>query len=159
MCLGGVGYVELVAMLEQMGRYLLCSPFFSTVCLAANGLLVAGSEEQKAEYLPRIVEGTTATLAYTGSSGDWDLDAVEGTWERDGDNFKLNGTWRYVPDGHSAELLVIAAREAGSSGSQGISLFVISAETAGVAREWLPTMDQTRKRAQLVLSDVAVPRK
>ena len=44
----GLGYVELVAMLEQMGRYLFCSPFYSTVCLGANALLVAGSDEQKA---------------------------------------------------------------------------------------------------------------
>ena len=43
----GLGYVELVSMMEQMGRYLLCSPFFSTVCLAGNALLLAGSPEQK----------------------------------------------------------------------------------------------------------------
>ena len=55
----GLGYVELVAMLEQMGRYLLCSPFFSTVCLATNTLLLAGSEAQKSEYLPRIRKALT----------------------------------------------------------------------------------------------------
>src|SRR6478736_10080196 len=64
----GLGYVELAAVLEQMGRVLLCSPFFSTVCLGANSLLVAGTETQQAEYLPQIAEGTlTATLAYIGT--------------------------------------------------------------------------------------------
>ena len=153
----GLGYVELVATLEQMGRYLLCSPFFSTVCLAVNALLVAGNEEQKALYLPQIVEGKTATLAYTGAGGRWDADAVEGVYRRQGDDYILDGTWRYVPDGHSADLLVIAAREEGSGGEEGISLFVLPAETAGVEREWLPTVDQTRKQAELRLANVAVP--
>jgi len=152
----GLGYVELVAMLEQMGRYLLCSPFFATVCLGANSLLVAGTDAQKARYLPRIVEGETATLAYTGANGRWDASAVEGTWKRDGDEFLLDGCWRYVPDGHSASVLVVAAREEGSQGREGISLFVLPADTAGISREWLPTMDQTRKQGQLVLDGVRV---
>ena len=65
----GLGYVELVAMMEQMGRYLLCSPYFSTVCLGANALLVAGNEEQKSHWLGEICAGQlTATLALNGSS-------------------------------------------------------------------------------------------
>jgi alkylation response protein AidB-like acyl-CoA dehydrogenase len=152
----GLGYVELVAMLEQMGRYLLCSPYFSTVCMAGNALLVAGSEAQKAEYLPQIIAGRTATLAYTGSNGRWDAEAVQGTFERDGDNVILNGVWRYVPDGHSADLLIVAAREAGSEGEQGIGLFVLAADSGGISREWLPTMDQTRKQGQITLNNVRV---
>lgn len=150
----GLGYVELVATLEQMGRYLLCSPFYSTVCLAANALLVAGTQEQKAEYLPQIAAGTTGTMAYTGASGRWDANAVEAVWEPDGNGYRINGTCRYVPDGHTAELLVLAARAPGSTGQEGISLFVLPAATAGISREWLPTMDQTRKLAQLVFADL-----
>jgi len=153
----GLGYVELVATLEQMGRYLLCSPFFSTVCLGANALLLAGDEQQKTDYLGRIAAGTTATLAYTGVSGRWDAEAVEATWTREGDDYRLDGCWRYVPDGHTAELLIVAAREAGSAGEQGISLFVLPADTAGVTREWLPTVDQTRKQAQLTMAAVTLP--
>jgi len=153
----GLGYVELVAMLEQMGRHLFCAPFYSTVCLAANALLVAGSQEQKAHYLPQIVAGSTATLAYTGSSGRWDASSVEVICEQVGDGYKLNGSYRYVPDGHSAELLVLAAREPGSAGEAGISLFVMPADTAGISRQWLPTMDQTRKQAQLTLDEVSLP--
>jgi alkylation response protein AidB-like acyl-CoA dehydrogenase len=155
----GLGYVELVATLEQMGRYLLCSPFFSTVCLGVNALLVAGTEEQKEHYLPQIVAGKTATLAYTGPSGGWGAEAVTGTWRRDSDSegYVLSGNWRYVPDGHSAEILIIAAREEGSSGEAGISLFIIPADSPGIEREWLPTMDQTRKQAELRLTDVMVP--
>ena len=153
----GLGYVELVAMLEQMGRHLFCSPFYSTVCLAANALLVAGNEAQKAQYLPQIVAGTTATLAYTGVSGRWDADAVDVVCQKAGDAYTLSGRYRYVPDGHSAQLLVVAARLPGSAGEQGISLFVLPADTAGITRQWLPTMDQTRKQAELVFDNVSVP--
>lgn len=153
----GLGYVELVAVAEQMGRYLLCSPFFSTVCLGVNALLAAGSDEQHARYLVPLAEGSmTATLAYTGTSGHWDAQTVEVTCERDGEAFVLNGTLRYVPDGHTAGLLIVAGRAPGSEGEAGISLFAIDSGTAGVAQQWLPTMDQTRKQAQIVLSNVRV---
>jgi alkylation response protein AidB-like acyl-CoA dehydrogenase len=152
----GLGYVELVATLEQMGRYLFCSPFFSTVCLGVNALLVAGDEAQKNEWLPKIIEGATATLAYTGTAGRWDLNAVEGTCERDGEGYRVNGRWRFVPNGHSADVIVIAAREQGSSGSDGISLFVLPADTPGVSRAWLPTMDQTRRQGELKLDNVSL---
>ena len=153
----GLGYVELAAMLEQMGRFLLCSPFFSTVCLATNALLVAANEEQKARYLPKIAEGSvTGTLAYTGVNRRWDAAAVQATATRDGDDYVLNGTLRYVPNGHTADLLILAARRPDSVGEEGISLFVLAAGTAGIERQWLPTMDQTRKQASVVLTDVRV---
>ncbi|MBT4519369.1 MAG: acyl-CoA/acyl-ACP dehydrogenase [Halieaceae bacterium] len=152
----GLGYVELVAMQEQMGRYLLCAPFYATVCLATNALLVAASEQQKARYLPAIVSGTTATLAYTGSNGQWDADAVEAICTREGENYVISGNYRFVPDGHSAQLLVVAAREPGTRGEEGISLFVLPADCPGISRHWLPTMDQTRKQARLDFDKVTL---
>ena len=153
----GLGYVELAALLEQMGKHLLCSPFMSTVCLAANALMVAGTEEQKLNYLSQIAEGSlTATLAYTGASGRWDADGVEATYEQQGDNVSLNGVLRYVPDGHTADLLVVAARQAGTTGEDGIGLFLVHGNAAGVERSLLPTMDQTRKQAEIKLSDVNI---
>jgi alkylation response protein AidB-like acyl-CoA dehydrogenase len=153
----GLGYVEVVATMEQMGRYLLCSPYFSTVCLAANALLVAGSDAQKTEWLGRMCEGgLRATVAFNGGVSDWGAESVTATWQRDGDAYVLNGDYRYVVDGHSAELLVVAAREAGSVGEEGISLFLLPADTAGVSRQWLPTMDQARKQASVRLDNVSL---
>jgi alkylation response protein AidB-like acyl-CoA dehydrogenase len=153
----GLGYVELVVMLEQMGTYLLCSPFFSTVCLGANALMVAGTAAQKQNYLSQICEGgLTSTLAYTSSNGKWGANAVKTTVVSKGDNFVLNGTYRYVPDGHTAQLLVVAARAEGSEGEEGISLFTIPANTLGIKRTWLPTMDETRKQAEIVLDNVVL---
>ncbi|ARD46107.1 acyl-CoA dehydrogenase family protein [Colwellia sp. PAMC 21821] len=153
----GLGYVELVVLLEQMGRYLLCSPFFSTVCLGANALMIAGTEAQKQQYLSQICAGSlTATLAYTGSNGRWGSDAIEGVIDLQGENYVLNGTYRYVPDGHTADLLIVAARHKGSKGEAGISLFAICANTPGVSRTWLPTMDQTRKQAEIIFENVTL---
>lgn len=153
----GLGYVELVAMMEQMGRYLLCSPFFSTVCLAGNALLVAGSEEQKTQWLGQLCEGSlTATLAFNGGSRFWCAESVTATWRREGDGYVLNGDYRYVIDGHSADLLIVAAREEGSAGERGISLFLLQADTDGVNRTWLPTMDQARKQASVQLDNVSL---
>ena len=65
---GGSGYtyVELGVVLEEMGRALLCAPYFSTVVLAANTLIHSGDDAAKGEYLPGIASGETiATLAFT----------------------------------------------------------------------------------------------
>lgn len=152
----GLGFVELAALFEQMGRFLLCSPFLSN-CIATNAILAAGSDEQKQQWLPIIAEGgTTATLAYTGRVGGWDADAVTLEYAVQGASVILNGSLRYVPDGHTAGLLVVAAREAGTTGTNGIGLFLVPADSAGLAASWLPTMDQTRKQAQIDFSDVEV---
>ena len=154
----GLGYVELVALSEIMGASLLCAPFFSSVCLAGNALLVAGSEEQKQAYLPGIAEGTTrASLAYSGNSGDWTASTVAVIATRSGDEYCLQGTTSFVVDGHCADLLIVAARTEGSVGSEGVSLFVVPADSAGLGRRVLPTMDQTRRMAEITLEGVRVP--
>ena len=154
----GLGYVELAALFEQMGRYLLCAPYYSTVALATNALLVAGNEEQKSEYLTRIAAGElTGTLGWVSPGGSWDAQGVQATWEKTASGYALNGTLRYVPDGHTAGLLIVAARAKGSEGTEGISLFALPADTAGVERRWLPTLDQTRRQAEVVLQNAQLP--
>jgi len=154
----GLGCVELVALMEEMGRVLLCAPFFSTVGLAANAILLAGSEEQRQALLPGIAAGeTSATLALAEAGGRWEADAIEASARREGDEVVLSGTKSFVLDGHTAELLLVAAREPGSRGEDGLSLFHLPGEAVGVARRWLPSLDQTRRLAEVRLSDVRVP--
>jgi alkylation response protein AidB-like acyl-CoA dehydrogenase len=154
----GLGAVELTALMEEMGRVLLCAPFFSSVCLAGNALLSAGSEEQKREFLPAIAEGRTlATVAWTGPSGAPGAAGIAATVRRQGDEFVLRGAWRFVLDGLGADLLVVAARRAGSAGEEGVSLFALPSDTPGVDRCALPTMDPTRRLAEVTLRDVRVP--
>lgn len=153
----GLGYVELVALLEEMGKHLLCAPFFSTVCLGVNALRVAGTEAQKERYLGQIAgEGLRATLAWSGAGGRWDASAIDASFTLDDEGARLNGSLHYVPDGHTAELIVVAARRADRTGESGIGLFLVSAEAPGVSRNGVPTMDQTRRQASIELKDVRV---
>ncbi len=154
----GLGHVELVALLEVMGETLLCAPFFSSVCLAANALLVSGSEEHQSVHLPGIADGRTrATLAYPEPDGEWGAAGIRSLARRDGEGFVLNGRKRYVLDGHCADLLIVATRREGSEGEEGISLFVVPADSEGVERRLLPTMDQTRRQADIEFRDVHLP--
>jgi alkylation response protein AidB-like acyl-CoA dehydrogenase len=146
----GFGYVELVVVLEEMGRSLLCAPYFSTVALAANALLASGDEAAKEEYLPTIANGETiATLAFTEETGRWDLDGVTLAASVSGDGWALDGTKSYVLDGHTANLVLVAART-----NSGLSLFAVAGDADGLERTPLATMDQTRKQAKLGFSGV-----
>ncbi|MCB0994450.1 MAG: acyl-CoA/acyl-ACP dehydrogenase [Acidimicrobiales bacterium] len=145
----GFGYVELIVVLEEMGRALLCAPYFSTVVLAANTLIHAGDDAAAAELLPGIASGeTVATLAFTEENGRWDEAGITMEATADGDAWKLNGTKMYVLDGHTANLILVAAR----TGS-GVSLFRVDGDAAGLTRTALATMDQTRKQAKLEFSN------
>jgi alkylation response protein AidB-like acyl-CoA dehydrogenase len=147
----GLGQVELVGLMEEMGAALLCAPFFSTVCLAANALLVAGDEAQRKAWLPRIASGELlATLAFGGPTAE----GIEARWRRDGADYVLEGRARHVIDGHTAELILLAARAPGSSGAAGVSLFALEGDPAGLERRPRVSMDQTRRQAELQLHGV-----
>jgi hypothetical protein len=148
---GGAGfsYVELIVVLEEMGAALLCAPYFSTVALAANALLTSGDAAAKSAYLPGIAGGETiATLAITEPSGKWELDAISLPATKSGEGWVLNGVKSYVLDGHTASLILVAART-----DAGLSLFAVEAGAPGFSATALSTMDQTRKQAELTFSD------
>src|SRR4051812_11677772 len=137
----GYGWNELVLVFEEMGRALLCAPYFSTVALAANTLLSAADEEAQRDYLPQIASGETiATLALTEDGGRWDETGVTLTSAGD----RLRGHKMYVLDGHIASLILVAART-----DDGVGLFAVEGDAPGLERTQLVTMDQTRKQARL----------
>jgi alkylation response protein AidB-like acyl-CoA dehydrogenase len=144
----GFGYVELGIVFEEMGRSLLCAPYFSTVGLAAAALLSSGDEASMKTYLPGIAGGETiATLALTEDSGRWDLEAVTCTARADGDRYRLDGHKMFVIDGHVADLVLVVART-----EAGLSLLAVAGDADGLSRTALHTMDQTRKQARLEFS-------
>jgi alkylation response protein AidB-like acyl-CoA dehydrogenase len=145
----GLGFVELAILMEQMGRRLFCSPFFATACLATPALLLAANEAQKQRWLPAIAAGECrASLAWA-DAADQGPHACAVQVRREGTGFVLDGSVSLVVDGHSADLLIVAARSPGSQGEAGISLFAVPATVAGLKRRLLPTLDQTRKLAAL----------
>ncbi|HUO48732.1 MAG TPA: acyl-CoA dehydrogenase, partial [Acidimicrobiales bacterium] len=126
----------------------LCAPYFSTVALGANALLASGDEGAKKDLLPGIASGDTiATLALTEDTGRWDLDGITLAASESGGGWTLDGHKMFVIDGHSADLILVAARTA-----RGVSLFAVEGGAAGLTRTALATMDQTRKQARLEFS-------
>jgi alkylation response protein AidB-like acyl-CoA dehydrogenase len=155
----GFGMVELGIVTEEMGRALLCAPYFSTAVLATNAILNAGTEAQQSSLLPDLASGVRlAALAVTEPSGQWDPQAIELTATSDGDGFRLNGAKSYVVDGHVADLLVVAGRISGTAGRDGLALFTVSADAAGVTWSLLPAMDPTRKLTRIDFDSVQAQR-
>jgi alkylation response protein AidB-like acyl-CoA dehydrogenase len=148
--LGGSGFsfVELGVVLEEMGRVLLCAPFFSTVVLAANTLLLSGDDGAMKEWLPGIASGeVVATLALAEESGRWDESGIAATAVASADGWSLTGTKSYVIDGAVADLLLVAART-----PAGISLFAVRGDADGLTRTPLTTLDLTRRQARVELA-------
>jgi len=154
----GLDFVDLVVVLEEMGRTVLPGPFFSTVVLGGVAIAAGGSEAQKQQYLPRLAAGDLrVTLAHLEPSGRWDADGIQLEARARGGDVVLQGTKLFVPDGHVADVLVVAGRAPGSTGAQGISLYLVDAKARGVTVTPLKTMDQTRKLAEVAFDGVTVP--
>ncbi|MNZ79433.1 Acyl-CoA dehydrogenase [compost metagenome] len=148
----GLGFVEQAILLEQMGHHLLCSPFFASACLATPALLLGDNEALRQHWLPELAAGSlTATLAFRESRNGWH-DAEQPHATRDGDGWRLNGIYEAVIDGASADLLIVATRDDAGA----LRLFAVPANQAGIRRQALPTLDQTRRRARIELDQVAV---
>jgi alkylation response protein AidB-like acyl-CoA dehydrogenase len=144
----GLGSVELAVVLEEMGRTLVCAPYLSTAVLAANALLLGATENARAELLPQIAAGQTiATLAWTEPQRGWDAASVAMQAVPDGTAWRLDGTKTYVIDGHTANVLLVAART-----KEGLSLFSINGDADGVERSPLPTLDLTRKLTRVTFT-------
>ena len=154
----GLDFVDMVVVLEEMGRVVLPGPFFSTAILGGVALSDGGSAAQKLEFLPKLAAGELrATLAQLEPSGRWDADGIQLEAKPAGGGYRLSGTKLFVPDAHTSDLLIVAGRAPGSKGTEGLSLFLVDAKAPGVAITLLKTMDQTRKLCEVVLKDVAVP--
>ena len=153
---GGAGFtvLELGIILEEMGRALTPAPFLSSVVLGANTLLLAGTEEQKRELLPAVAAGERRlAAAFIEPDGSWDPEDLTTTATAAGPDVVVTGTKSFVVDGHSADTLIVAARnEAGS-----IDLYLVDSENSGVAASPLETMDMTRKQATVSFNSVRLP--
>src|SRR5881227_3430304 len=132
----GLGCVEAGVVMEEIGRTLMPSPFLSTAVLAASALSRAGSAAQQSEHLPKIAEGSLlAALALDEGAKHRPLQTKMQA-VRSGNGFKLNGAKAFVVDGHTADLLIVAARTAGTAGeANGLTLFLVNSKAKGLATE------------------------
>jgi alkylation response protein AidB-like acyl-CoA dehydrogenase len=151
----GFGISELAIAVEEMGRALLCAPYFASTVLATTVILNAGSDAQKRALLPDLAAGRAiAAFAFTEENGRWDTGGVATTATRMGEKYRLDGVKSFVVDGHTANMIVVLARRPGSEEADGLSLFTVRGDAAGLQRRRLETMDQTRKLARLSFAAV-----
>jgi alkylation response protein AidB-like acyl-CoA dehydrogenase len=152
----GLNMVDMIVVLEEMGRVVMPGPFFASVILGGLAIDLAGSEEQKQRYLPGVAAGTTrATLAQVEESGRWDAEGIAMPAKADGDGLRLSGVKLFVHDAHNADILIVPVRT-GGAGSEGITLAIVDARAKGVSIRLLKTMDQTRKLCEVRFDGVSV---
>jgi alkylation response protein AidB-like acyl-CoA dehydrogenase len=152
----GLGCVEAGVLMEEIGRTLMPSPFLSTAVLAASALSRGGSAAQKSQYLPKIVDGSLlAALAIDEGAKHRPL-MTKMQAVRSGNGFRLTGDKAFVIDGHTAGLLIVAARTAGAAGARnGLTLFLVDPKANGIETERTMMVD-SHNAARLKFDNVEV---
>jgi alkylation response protein AidB-like acyl-CoA dehydrogenase len=146
----GMGYLTLGLVLEETGRTLTSSPLISTALAAASALVLGGTEQQKQQWLTKIVTGDVVGSLAIDESHHHHPANVALRAERDGAGWKLSGTKRFVLDGAVADFFVVSA-----NAKDGITLFLVAANSTGVARQPL-SMADSRGMADVTLENVKV---
>ncbi|WP_315797107.1 acyl-CoA dehydrogenase family protein [Bradyrhizobium sp. SZCCHNRI3043] len=146
----GAGHLELCVIAEEVGRALAPVPFSSTVYLAAEALMLAGSDAQKQTWLPKIASGEAiGTLALFEGTGNPSPKAIK----CEAANGVLNGTKKPVADGAIADLIIVAARTGSTGRDSDISLFLVDTRAGGVEAKALTNLDPTRGQAELTFKN------
>ncbi len=143
----GAGHLELCVIAEEIGRVLAPVPFASTIYLAAEALMLAGSAAQKAKWLPKIAAGDAiGTLALFEGAGNPSPKSIRVA----ASNGTLVGTKAPVADGMIADFAVVAARTASTGRETDIGLFIVELGGDGVKRRALANLDQAHGQAEIV---------
>ena len=152
----GLGCVEAGIVMEEIGRTLMPSPFLATAVVAASALSRGGSAAQKSAYLPKISDGSLlAAIAVDEGTKHRPLNTRMAA-VRSGNGFRLDGAKAFVVDGHTADLLIVAARTAGAAGERrGLTLFLVDPRTKGLAIERTAMVD-SHNAARIVFENVEV---
>lgn len=152
----GLGAMELVLLMEQMGRRLACVPYLGTVCLGVSALTQCTGSAAADAWLERIASGeASATLALPGTA-PFELNQPGVYAEETAQGYRLSGTLDQVFDGARCDLLLVPARIANEA--QTVALFELATEADGLTRTPLVTLDATRPLARIELRSVNVPR-
>lgn len=137
----GLGHLELCVIAEELGRALAPVPMASSIYLAAEFLMVAGSDAQKSAWLPKLASGEAiGTFALAEGVGR----VTEGAIKASVTGGKLSGTKVPVPDGDIADVAVVVARSGGQVG-----LFLVDLNGPGVSREAVDSIDPSRSQARI----------
>ena len=150
------GMMGMGGILEETGRCLVPSPLFSTALLGASLIELGGKADQKKDLLTKIAKGELTTAFALEEGSRHTPYRISTTAEKKGENFVLNGKKTFVLDGHSADLIVLAARTSGGIEDQsGISLFLIDPNSTGLQRKRTHMVD-SRNASEIHLKGVEV---
>ena len=141
---GGVemGFTAAGLIAEEMGRNLTASPWLSSAVIGTTALTKFGSDSQKSDWLGRIAAGDAILALALDEGRKHDPAEVAVTAERSGNGFKLNGTKSFVADGSTADAYIVSARTDGASDDEnGITLFLVPADSNGLSRDKQPMID------------------
>lgn len=154
----GGGPIEVMIMMEEMGKGLVLEPYFSTVILSGAVLSRAATGQQRADTLNAIIDGSKLfSLAYLEPQSRFDLFDLSTVADKNDGSYTINGRKAMVLHGGSANTFIVVARTAGQQRSEeGISLFLVNADTPGVTVKDYPTLDGHRA-AEIELNNVVVP--
>ena len=157
---GGTGgnFADLGVLLEEIGRSLAPSPFFSTVVLGGMTVLDGGSDAQKEDLIGRICAGTmTMTMAVNEASATYEAWGIEATARKQGANFQITGTKLFVPDAQAAGMIIVVARTSSDGEpAKGVTLFLVPSGTAGLQITPMRSIGNERV-FEVNLDEVSVP--
>jgi alkylation response protein AidB-like acyl-CoA dehydrogenase len=155
----GASFMDLVILMEEMGRNILPGPFFSTIALCALPLLEYGSSKQKTKFLPQIGKGEAIwTFALAESSGRYKASEIKLRAVLKGTNYVLQGYKLFVTDAHVADYILVVGRTGeGERPEDGITLFMVDAKGPNVKMEAIPTIGGDRQ-FKVSFDKVAVPK-
>ena len=147
----GLGYLELCVIAEELGRVLAPVPFASSVYLFAEGLLRAGSRDQKSKLLPKIVDGSViGCFARSEGAGPLTAKSVRTSFK----GGRLSGVKRAVSDGMAADHAIVLARASEDAGERALCLALVDLNGAGVSRHAEQSIDPSRKHALITFDNV-----
>ena len=152
------GPVDLMVVMERLGRGLIVEPYLANVVLAGGVLKRAANNSQKEQWLGPLISGELqATLAFVEPQARYDINNIATTAVRDGDAWRLNGSKGYVLNGANADLVIVPARTSGEQrDTSGVTLFGVPGDTAGISVRDYETIDGQRA-AEIDMKDVALP--
>ncbi|GAB2778702.1 pimeloyl-CoA dehydrogenase small subunit [Halomonas shantousis] len=154
----GGGGVETQLVMTELGRGLCLEPYMQSVILGGGLITQLGSDTQKEELIPQVAAGELKlAVGLQEPQSHYNLADIATRAEKTDSGYRLSGRKAVVIGGHVADKLIVSARTGGEAGdSQGISLFLIDADAAGLEKRVYPTNDGF-KGCDLFLNDVEVP--
>ena len=160
----GMNVIDLAVLYEEIGRAMFPSAYMSTIVLSGLTILEAGNDEQKSDILPRVIEGNEIIALALGESEssregmEWGPESVTTTATADGDDYMIDGAKLFVHDANIASTFLVPARtKAGGNPEDGITLFLVDAESPGITVARLATTPGDNQ-CELIFNEVRVPK-